>query len=307
MGDDPAAAIRTFAGATGIDTRFVTEEGLEPVGGPDFDPTHSEQEAVMRSGIMTSPGQTGRAYAPVLPAEIVLGREAGGLAIYRHKDTGEEIRINPNDFTKEWNADHLQALKAGKLERVGFEKVEKPGEAYTDVDEKVVLAAVRVQHRLNQLNARIARLKGTDDAGEGIIAQEQARLKELQGSEDFVRDDEDSVVQPGQRGAIAHWGLAHGASGGVYGAHHDEPPALHEAAPGTIRDIQDLQRELVNLKDLRVRLAQIHAVTLGGYDPTQAQMEKYVGAFKDEPLPGTVGASKQAKAKLRAARERGQE
>jgi len=284
----PSGEIATVGGALGAKADGT---GLEAVGGSEFDPTFEEERAFVREGRAAAINPSGRAYAPVLPAEIVMGREAGGLAIYRHKDTGEEIRINPDDFTKEGNADHLQALKAGKLERVGFEKAEKPGTSYTDVDEKVVLAAVRIHHRLNQLNARIDQLEGDPDSGvPSLIKQEQARMQEL---------------QEGQRGAREQYHVAEGLSEGMYSSQTGEeaPPVLHEAAPGTIRDIQALQRELVNLRNLRERLAQIHTVTLGGYSPTQPQMDKYLGAFKDEPLPGTAGASKQAKANLRAARE----
>jgi len=271
----------------------IADAGLELAGGEDLDPTLDEQAAAARQGLTTmSPGSagyrtgrtTGRKFAPLLPAEIVLGREAGGVTVYRHADTGEEVRINPDDFAKSGNEQYLADLMAGKFERVGFEKVEKPGEAYTDVDEKVVLSAVRVQHRLNQLNARILQLVGDEESGvPSLIAQEQARLKELQEEQRRER----SIAM----------------SAGPDVSRDEIPPALHEASPGTTRDIQDLQRELVNLRDLKQRLSQIHKVTLGGYNPTQAQMEKYIGTFKDEPLPGSVGASKQAKEKLRAMSE----
>lgn len=223
------------------------------------------QDRLVSQGRLTNVSTTGRRFAPALPAEIVLGREAGGVAVYRHTDTGEEVRINPDDFTKAGNEQHLVDLKAGKLERVGFEKVEKPGEAYTDVGDKVRIAAVRVAARLQQIKARRAQ----------------------------VQDLVSSLQQEAEQKAQPKWQAE--------GRHRDRTDRVFGRTPpmtgfiGVVDDIQAYQRELANLEDLEKRLFQIRDRTLGGYAPSAEDYERFKGDVDAEGLPGSVRESREAK------------
>lgn len=223
------------------------------------------EDRLVSQGRLTNVSTAGRRLAPALPAEIVLGREAGGVTVYRHTDTDEEIRINPDDFTKAGNEQHLADLKAGKLERLGFEKVEKPGEAYTDVGDKVRIAAVRVAIRLKQIKARRAQ----------------------------VQDLVSSLQQEAEQKAQPKWQAE--------GRHRDRTDRVFGRTPpmtgfiGVVDDIQAYQRELATLEDLEKRLFQIRDRTLGGYAPSAEDYERFKGDVDAEGLPGSVRESREAK------------
>jgi hypothetical protein len=273
----PGAPVRISGTDPTVGSRY-RRSTLEKTFLPLFSPLHqtaeadrlgidvplSAEEMLVTSGRLTHKRKSGGRLAPILPAEIVMGRKAGGRTVYRHKETGEGLRINPNDFGAKGNEQALADLKAGKLERLGYERVEDAGTSYTDVDDKVRVAAARVAVRLQQIEARRAQVQDLI-AGLQEEAEQKARPRWQAGGR--YRDSTDRVL-----------GGSKPATGFI----------------GVVDDIQAYQREISSLDDLQQRLGQIRDVTLGGYTPSAEDYARFKPALEDEGLPGSTRESREA-------------
>jgi hypothetical protein len=274
-----------------------------------------EAGALAHRGLVAMSSKTGQMHAPIMPESMTIGREAGGGQRWRHTETGQEFNwdsVNDPDgvdmqvFTDENSeypghyinpnaggslTDFLEQKKAGLIVPVGFLDVQQAGSKITKVPDKIRVASARVAQRLAQIQQRMEYLEGVDDDVTGLyrpgkIASERAQMEQRQRIHRLNR--------------TAH-GAAHGLSSGTSDA--PLPLILHKATPGAIRDIQAYKNELSGLMDLQVRLKKIQEVTLGGYVPSQEDIDRYGADLQKETLPGGVEASKQAAAAGRAKRE----
>ena len=311
--------------ASGSPARHFTEDPVGPITSGMIAPAVSlrpesfgavqlgEAGALANRGLVAMSSKTGQMHAPIMPESMTVGRVAGGEQRWRHTVTGQEFNwdsvndpegVDMQVFTDENSeypghyinpnadgslTDFMAQQAAGKIVPVGFLDVQQAGSKITAVPDKIRVASARVAQRLAQIQQRMVYLRGVVDPGvdrPGKIASETAQMEQRQRIH--------------RRNRTAR-GAAHGLSSGTSDA--PLPPILHKATPGAMRDIQAYKNELSGLMDLQVRLKKIQEVTLGGYVPSQEDIDRYGADLQKETLPGGVEASKQAAAAGRAKRE----